>query len=96
MARQFSKPFEARTIESRARSLRLRVRIFVKDPQHWYQTVSQTQPGVVYNLVRGRWGWKCDCPGYQFTGSCKHLGQLERRADREAWSFGVIAALPQK
>lgn len=55
-----------------------------------YQTASQSRPGLTYRLDRTRAGWQCACDGYRFTGCCKHLAQLARRAEREGWDFGRI------
>jgi len=34
---------------------------------------SQTTPGVMYHLKKlGDGTWRCDCPGYQYRGECKH------------------------
>jgi hypothetical protein len=38
-------------------------------------------------------GWVCGCDGYLHTGCCKHLGAVERRAEREGWDFGAICPL---
>ena len=38
-------------------------------------------------------GWACSCEGYLHTGCCKHLGAVERRAEREGWRFGQVAPL---
>ena len=38
-------------------------------------------------------GWACSCDGYYHTGACTHLGQVERRSEREGWAFGAVAPL---
>ena len=58
-----------------------------------YTTRSQSNPGEVYTLKRTPAGWACSCLGFYHTGCCKHLGQVERRAAREGWAFGIIAPL---
>lgn len=88
---QFTRPQAAREIESRARAKAKGVRVEVIEAGRAYQTRSQSRPGETYRLVRMQQGWRCSCPGYQYTGCCKHLGQLERRSEREGWVFGRIA-----
>ena len=92
---QFSRPQAAREIEARARARQLGVRVEVVEPANAYSTRSQGEPGVVYTMTREREGWVCECRGYMFTGCCKHLGQLERRSEREGWGFGRIAPRPR-
>ena len=58
-----------------------------------YVSHSQSEPGVVHTLQRTRDGWCCTCPCFEFTGCCKHLGAVERRAAREGWPFGTICPL---
>ncbi len=86
-----TKPFAARTIEARARAKLLHIRIAVVSEARRYVTISATTIGQPYDLIRTRHGWTCTCAGYHFTGCCKHLAQLERRAEREKWDFGRIA-----
>lgn len=88
---QFSRPQAARAIEARARARQLAVKVQVMEPGQAYCTRSQSQPGVVYHVTRERGGWQCECSGYVYTGVCKHLGQVERRSEREGWAFGRIA-----
>lgn len=88
---QFSRPQAAREIEARARARQRGVRVEVIEPGMAYRTLSQSQPGTVYTMTRERGGWQCECAGYVFTGVCKHLGQVERRSEREGWVFGRIA-----
>lgn len=90
----FTKPFSARTLEARARSKVEQVRIGVVSEARLYVTIGPTTTGTPYTLERLRKGWTCTCLGYQYTGCCKHLGALERRAEREGWPFGVIAPRP--
>lgn len=92
---QFSRPQEARQIEARARAKDLAVRIQVVEPGAAYSTRSQSEPGAVYTMTRERDGWQCECRGFVFTDICKHLGQLERRSEREGWTFGRIAPRPR-
>ena len=89
--KQFSKPVEARFIESQVRSKSLGVKIFVESEGRAYYTKSQSEAVVIYRMTRTSRGWSCECKGYTYSGSCKHLGSLARRAMREGWSFGVIA-----
>lgn len=91
MALQYAKPQAARQIEARGRARELGVRVEVVTEGIYYTTRSQSQPGTVYHLVRGTAGWTCTCPGHHYTGVCKHLAQLERRSEREGWTFGKIA-----
>lgn len=88
---RFSRPQAAREIEARARARELGVRVEVVEPGMAYRTLSQSQPGVVYTVMRERHGWSCECPSFVYTGCCKHLGQVERRSEREGWAFGRIA-----
>lgn len=88
---RFSRPQAAREIEARGRARELAVKVQVIEDGMAYSTRSQSQPGVVYSITRERSGWQCECPGYVFTGCCKHLGQVERRSEREGWPFGRIA-----
>jgi hypothetical protein len=88
---QFSRPQEARQIEARARAKQRGVRVEVIEPAMAYRTLSQSQPGVVYSITREKAGWRCECPGFVFTGVCKHVAQVERRSEREGWDFGRIA-----
>ena len=80
-------------MEARARARRCGVRVEVVSEARHYRTRSQSQPGTVYQLVRTPVGWACGCPGFFNSNVCKHLGQLERRAEREGWAFGTIAPL---
>ncbi len=93
MDRTFSKPPEARQLEARARARTRGVKVAVVVEARRYVTASQQQPGVVYAIERTPAGWACSCQGYEHTGMCKHLGAVERRAEREGWPFGVIAPL---
>ena len=58
-----------------------------------YCAHAQSEPGTVYTIARTPVGWACSCLGYFHTGCCKHLGAVQRRADRDGWPFGVIAPL---
>jgi hypothetical protein len=89
----FQKPQEARELEARARAKRLGVRVAVVVEASRYVTASQSQPGAIYVQQRTPAGWACSCDGFLYTGCCKHLGQVERRAERESWDFGGVAAL---
>ena len=80
-------------MEARARARHLGVRVAVLVEARRYCSHSQSEPGVVHTLERTRDGWVCSCRGYEFSGCCKHLGRLERRASREGWRFGVICPL---
>ncbi len=91
----FSKPQAARRIEARARAKRLGVRVAVVVEARSYLSASQSTPGTAYRIERCRHGWSCECDGFLFTGSCKHLAAVERRAEREGWDFGQVAPLAQ-
>ena len=91
----FSKPQAARQIEARARAKRLGVRVAVVVEARSYLSARQSTPGTAYRIERCRHGWSCECDGFRFTGSCKHLAAVERRAEREGWDFGQIAPLTQ-
>ncbi len=93
MERTFSKPPAARQVEARARARTLGVKVAVVVEARRYVTASQSQPGTVYVIERTPVGWACSCQGYEMTGMCKHLGAVERRAEREGWAFGTIAPL---
>jgi hypothetical protein len=95
MVQQFTRPQAAREIEARARAKKLGVRVEVVEAGRWYRTRSQSNPLEIYNIARLLHGWECSCPGWLHTGCCKHLGQLERRAEREGWDFGRIAPRPR-
>ncbi len=88
---QFTRPQEARQIEARGRARTMGIRVEVIEPTHAYRTLSQSQPGTVYGITRTPAGWSCECPGFIYTGVCKHIAQVERRSEREGWTFGRIA-----
>ncbi len=91
--RTFSKPFPARRVEARARARTLGVRVVVISEARRYITASRSAPGTVYAIERTPVGWACSCQGYEYTGMCKHIGQVARRAEREGWAFGIVAPL---
>lgn len=91
MTATFSRSQSARHLEARARAKHKGVRVQVIEPGAAYSTLSQSEPGVVYTISRTRAGWECECKGFRFTGCCKHIGQVERRAEREGWQFGRVA-----
>ena len=93
VARQFSKPPEARQVEARARARRCGVRVEVVSEARHYRTRSQSQPGTAYTIKRTPRGWACSCDGWLYTGCCKHVGAVERRAAREGWAFGTVRPL---
>ena len=93
MERTFSKPPEARQVEARARARTRGVTVAVVSEARRYVTASQSAPGTVYAIERTPVGWACSCQGYEHTGMCKHIGAVERRAEREGWAFGIIAPL---
>jgi hypothetical protein len=93
VAQQFSKPQAARQVEARARAKKLRVRVNVVSEARSYLSISQSQQGIAYRIERGRHGWGCECDGFRFTGMCKHVAAVERRAEREGWDFGAVAPL---
>jgi hypothetical protein len=85
------KALAARQVEARSRARALTVRVQVVRPEREYRSRSQSQPGVVYRISRTADGWACGCDGFHYTGCCKHLGAVARRAEREGWAFGRIA-----
>jgi hypothetical protein len=89
------RPLEARQLEARSRARELNVRVHVIATGRAYETRSQSRPETTYQVVRTPVGWSCTCPGFAFSGCCKHLGQVERRSEREGWSFGRVAPRPQ-
>lgn len=93
MERTFSKPPAARQVEARARARQFGVRVAVVSEARRYVTASQSQPGALYAIERTPVGWACSCEGYLYTGCCKHVAAVQRRAEREGWSFGAIAPL---
>ena len=93
MVKTFSKCPEARELEARARARRLRVKVAVVVEASRYVTASQSTPGAIYVQQRTPAGWCCSCDGFLFTGCCKHLGQVERRSERDGWDFVAIAPL---
>jgi len=93
MDRSYVKSQEAREIDARARARRLRVRVTVVDEGQSYICGSRSRRGVTYTIQRTPVGWACSCQGYLHTGACKHLGQVERRSEREGWEFGLVAPL---
>jgi hypothetical protein len=92
----FARPKEARQIEARARARERGVRVHVLEAGRAYETRSQSRPGTTYTVARTPAGWTCSCPGFAYSGCCKHLGQLERRSEREGWSFGRVARRPER
>ena len=84
-----------RRAKALARAQLERVRVRVHTPHVLYTTRGKStgEPRV---MVRTAAGWVCDCPGYQYTGYCKHLAAVEARAGREHWKFGDPAPLEQE
>ena len=82
MERTFAKPPAARQVEARARARVCRVKVTVIVAGRHYTTRSRST-GEPYTLRRTPAGWACTCRGYYETGCCKHLGQVERRSERE-------------
>ncbi len=93
MVKVFSKPQAAREIEARDRARTRGVRVAVLVEARRYCAHAQSEPGTVYTIARTPVGWACACLGYYHTGCCKHLGAVQRRAEREGWPFGTIASL---
>lgn len=90
MTASFSRSDSARKLEARARAKHLGVRVEVVERAKHYLAKSQSGNGA-YQLDRTGAGWECTCPGFYYTGCCKHLGALERRSEREGWTFGRVA-----
>ena len=86
-----TKPLAARHIEARGRARQQLAKVHVIRHAHEYKALSQTEPGTIHFLTRGRSDWMCSCSGWRYTSSCYHLGQLQRRSAREGWTFGRIA-----
>jgi len=40
----------------------------------------QGSKGNAYTVVHDRSAWSCDCPGFQFRRSCKHVDQFKAEA----------------
>jgi len=93
MVKTFAKPPAARQLEARARARTLGVRVAVVSEARRYVAAGQSQPGTLYAIERTPAGWACSCQGYEHTGMCKHVGAVERRAEREGWPFGAVAPL---
>ena len=68
-------------------------RQFSKPPEARHYTARSQSTDETYTLQRTPAGWACSCLGFYHTGCCKHLGQVERRAEREGWSFGAVCPL---
>lgn len=88
-----TKPLSARQVEARSRARKLGIRVQVITPGRHYVTRSQSDASISYRLDRTAAGWTCECQGFMFTGMCKHLGQLERRSEREGWTFGKVSRI---
>ena len=58
-----------------------------------YVSASQSQPGTLHAMLRTAADWVCTCDDFMLTGCCKHLGAVERRAEREGWDFGAVCPL---
>jgi hypothetical protein len=79
---QFHRPFETRQLEASSRAKNRGVWVYVVEDGQCYFTHSQSQDGVIYHITRERAGWLCECPGFTYTGCCKHIAQVERRSCR--------------
>ena len=90
--RRFTQPLTARLFEARARAYERGVRVYEVEPQRCYWTRSQSGRDI-YHITRSAEGWECECPGYLYTGMCKHIAQVQRRAEREGWRFGKVASI---
>jgi hypothetical protein len=80
----------ARRNEDRRGDRTLRVRAEVFAPAPHYLARSQSGQGA-YQIDHTATGWVCACDGYRFTGCFKHVAGVERRAEREGWTFGTTA-----
>lgn len=85
------KSLEIRSLEARGRARHLGVRVREIRRGREYVSRSQSDATVTYRIARTADGWACGCTGYEMTGLCKHIGQVERRAEREGWAFGRVA-----
>ncbi len=83
MVKTFNKAPAARQLEARTRARTLGVRVAVIVEARRYVSASQSQPGTVHAIERTPAGWACSCQGYEYTGICKHLAAVKRRAERE-------------
>ncbi len=92
MVAQTLKPIDARMVEARARAKSKQARVYVIEPRRHYQAKRQSEPGKVHDLIRTARGWRCSCPGYQYTSLCYALAQLEKRSEREGWQDGFRIA----
>ncbi len=70
MHRTYAKPPEARQLEARARACQMGVKVAVVVEARHYRTRSQSEPGMVYTILRTPAGWACSCLGYFHTGVC--------------------------
>lgn len=86
MVAPLPRPLAARETEAVCRAKQLGVRVTVVTSGVHYITASQSRPDVVHELVRTADGFRCSCEGYTYTGMCRHLGALARRAMREGWT----------
>ncbi|HLZ70488.1 MAG TPA: hypothetical protein VKV26_11365 [Dehalococcoidia bacterium] len=51
--------------------------------------LSLTAPGQVYELRPTPSGWRCDCRGYQYRGSCYHAAAAVARFGVACWHCGA-------
>jgi len=65
---------------------------------YFWQTDVKGSKGDVYVVHWGRLpearameagvshGWQCECKGYKFRGTCKHIAEVEAEGRRCAWN----------
>jgi len=68
--------------------------------QYWTTRVTGSQ-GDVYTVWWGRLpearvmetgaqhGWQCECKGYQFRGTCKHIREVDESGERCGWNAAL-------
>lgn len=77
--------------KARAHDMHVRTMAVPGRERRQYFTLSQSQDDVQYTMTRQDNGWTCSCKGFFYGHTCKHLGALALRAEREGWDFGRIA-----
>ena len=62
--------------------------IHVPDPAyrgfgHVWMYESESRPGLWHVVMKGDFGVRCTCEGWQYTGNCKHVNQLKVPSEKE-------------